>query len=443
MSFLSKMFKRSPEVKADPLSKNRVGATLLSSFPESLPFEIENLSKEVYDNVVLFRCIDQIASSAASCDLRCLGNSAAQALLDRPNPFWNARNLIYYTMGSYALFGNAYLYVIRGVGGRVLEMWPISPQNMSIRKSNSGLSVVEYEWSFNGVDRKFPVNPNTGQSDILHFQRPNLDVYSSHGASAGHASRAAVAIYNQFMIKTNDLLTKALNSSGVLSTDQEIGESDLLEIRDTLRSYRTGNSKSGDVLVLSGATWNFAKLSEDPDKIMPVSAKQASAREIAMAFSIPPMLLGLPGDNSYANLAEARRSFWLDVLIPMYLEPLVRDISAFLFPGGEAKVEARYDDIPAVREARLAQFQTAERASFLTINEKRALLGYSPLSSEQGGDLVPLVERLKVEASKIAAMSEDVPLGDTESGDASELSQEERDQGTALAQPNGTASGQQ
>ncbi|GGH13844.1 hypothetical protein GCM10007036_12720 [Alsobacter metallidurans] len=41
-----------------------------------------------------------------------------------------------------------------------------------------------------------------------------------------------------------------------------------------------------------------------------IQAKAAAAREIALAFGVPPMLLGLPGDNTYSNYAEANRSFW-------------------------------------------------------------------------------------------------------------------------------------
>ena len=33
------------------------------------------------------------------------------------------------------------------------------------------------------------------------------------------------------------------------------------------------------------------------------------AREIALAFGVPPMILGLPGDNTYSNFQEANRAF--------------------------------------------------------------------------------------------------------------------------------------
>ena len=41
-----------------------------------------------------------------------------------------------------------------------------------------------------------------------------------------------------------------------------------------------------------------------------VEAKNAAAREIALALGVPPMLLGIPGDNTYSNYQEAQRAFW-------------------------------------------------------------------------------------------------------------------------------------
>ena len=48
-----------------------------------------------------------------------------------------------------------------------------------------------------------------------------------------------------------------------------------------------------------------------------LKAKDSAAREIALAFGIPPMLLGLPGDATYANYAEANRAFHTQTVLPM------------------------------------------------------------------------------------------------------------------------------
>ena len=48
-----------------------------------------------------------------------------------------------------------------------------------------------------------------------------------------------------------------------------------------------------------------------------IEAKHAAAREIALAFGVPPMLLGIPGDNTYANYQEANRAFWRQTVLPL------------------------------------------------------------------------------------------------------------------------------
>ena len=48
-----------------------------------------------------------------------------------------------------------------------------------------------------------------------------------------------------------------------------------------------------------------------------MEAKHAAAREIALAFGVPPMLLGIPGDNTYSNYQEANRVFWRATVLPL------------------------------------------------------------------------------------------------------------------------------
>jgi hypothetical protein len=45
--------------------------------------------------------------------------------------------------------------------------------------------------------------------------------------------------------------------------------------------------------------------------------KHTAAREIALAFGVPPMLLGIPGDNTFANYQEANRVFFRQTVLPL------------------------------------------------------------------------------------------------------------------------------
>ena len=63
-----------------------------------------------------------------------------------------------------------------------------------------------------------------------------------------------------------------------------------------------------------------------------LEAKHAAAREIALALGVPPMLLGIPGDNTYANYQEANRTFWRQTVLPL-VGRTAKALSAWLAPG--------------------------------------------------------------------------------------------------------------
>ncbi len=49
-----------------------------------------------------------------------------------------------------------------------------------------------------------------------------------------------------------------------------------------------------------------------------IDAKNSAAREIALALGVPPMLLGIPGDNTFSNYQEAQRAFWRSTVLPLF-----------------------------------------------------------------------------------------------------------------------------
>ncbi len=109
--------------------------------------------------------------------------------------------------------------------------------------------------------------------------------------------------------------------------------------------------------------------------------KAAAAREIATAFGVPPMMLGIPGDATYANYAEANRAFYRLTVLPLAQRTLSRASEFLSGLSGEA-VELRVDldQVPALSAEREAQWRRVSEASFLTDAEKRSLLGLPPLA---------------------------------------------------------------
>jgi HK97 family phage portal protein len=102
-----------------------------------------------------------------------------------------------------------------------------------------------------------------------------------------------------------------------------------------------------------------------------------AAREVALAFGVPPMLLGIPGDNTFANYAEANRVFWRQSVVPL-LGRVTEALTHFLGPafGDGFRISCDLDQVEALSADRDALWARVDRAGFLTSDEKRAAVGY-------------------------------------------------------------------
>ena len=109
-----------------------------------------------------------------------------------------------------------------------------------------------------------------------------------------------------------------------------------------------------------------------------VEAKNAAAREIALAFGVPPLLLGLAGDNTHANYAEANRALYRQTLIPLATRT-ARMLATWLEPAfGPVDLEPDLDRIEALSAERESLWRRVQAAEFLSVSEKREAVGYPP-----------------------------------------------------------------
>lgn len=110
-----------------------------------------------------------------------------------------------------------------------------------------------------------------------------------------------------------------------------------------------------------------------------IQSKNASARDIALAFGVPPQLLGIPGDATYNNLQEARVSLWEQTILPLAANT-ADALNHWLLPlfGEGLELVPNTDDILPLAIRNQAIWDRVEKASFLSDDEKRAAVGYGP-----------------------------------------------------------------
>jgi hypothetical protein len=95
------------------------------------------------------------------------------------------------------------------------------------------------------------------------------------------------------------------------------------------------------------------------------------------------MLLGIPGDNTYSNYAEANRAFYRQTVVPL-IARIASALGHWLGEsfGGNLRLAPDLDEVSALSIEREALWKRVGDASFLTDDEKRAAAGYEPLPAQ-------------------------------------------------------------
>jgi HK97 family phage portal protein len=221
-------------------------------------------------------------------------------------------------------------------------------------------------------------------SRILHLKyfHPLNDWY---GLSPVEAAAYSIDQHNQSGAWNQSLMQNGARPSGalVVRVDSNGGNGTLSEdqynrVKQQIDDQFSGPVNAGRPLLLEGGL-DWKEMSLTPKDMDFVEAKNSSARDIALAFGVPPQLLGIPGDNTYANLQEARLALWEQTVVPMVCST-ADALSRWLLPMFNSRLELcpDIDGISALAIRNQAIWDRIEKASFLTDNEKREAVGYGP-----------------------------------------------------------------
>lgn len=335
-------------------------------------------------NVVAYAAIDRIAAAMAAVKWSAWNGETEYAthpaldVIQNPNPGQSGGQYLRAKTGFFLLSGNGYEEHVKA-GGAVREMYQLRPDRMKVIMDRSGFPQA-YAYEAGGRRITWPVEVRGGRliSDVRHLRTFNpLDDW--YGLSPIEAAAYAIDQHNETSAWIKALLQNSARPSGalVVKDGQTLGAEQFDRLKAQMEEQYQGARNAGRPMLLEGGL-DWKQMGLSPKDTETLETRAASAREIALAFGVPPMLLGIPGDNTYANYAEARLSFWEDTVIPL-AETFADDWSEVF----EVEIRPETDHIPAISEKKARIWEMAGSASFLTPNEKRALVGYEPID---GGD---------------------------------------------------------
>lgn len=355
------------------------------------PRDYSALAREGLEkNPVVYRAVRRIAESAASVPLLMYEGRAeldTHPLLDllaRPNPMEEGSDVRSAFFAHLQSAGNAYMEVVE-VDGSPRELYTLRPDRMKLVPGPHGWPEA-YEYSVAGEVVTFRL-PDSGpmSGPLLH-----LKLYHStddhYGMSPLEPAAFAIDIHNAASNWNKALLDNAARPSGALvyagaEGAEHLTAEQFTRLKEELEQNYQGAENAGRPLLLEGGL-DWKAMSMSPKDMDFIEAKNVAAREIALAFGIPPMLLGIRGDNTYANYAEANRAFWRETVLPL-VGRYCNAINSWLVPryGEDLRVWYDADAVDALSVDREALWNRVGSADFLSQDEKRQAVGYGDASA--------------------------------------------------------------
>jgi HK97 family phage portal protein len=383
---LPRIFTRPPETK-----ESRVSAALVMNIgqPAWTPRNYKSFAEEGYQrNVVAYQAINKVADAIASVRWNVfrgqqeLTDHPILELISNPNPLQSGPQYMRAKVGFLLIAGNGYEERVK-VGRDVRELYQLRPDRMKVIQSATGIP-KGYCYEANGRRVTFDVDANTMDSDVRHLRMFNpLDDW--YGMSPIEAGAYGIDQHNEAMKWMQALLQNSARPSGALVTKdgEELSEENFNRLKAQIEEQYSGASNAGRPMLLEGGL-DWRQMGMSPSDMAILETKFSAARDVCLAFGVPPQLIGIPGDNTYSNYAEARLAFWEDTVIPL-LDMIAADWNAWLAEPQSVELRPDLDQVPAIADKRQVLWDMADRAQDLTINERRAMKGYEPIT---GGDVL-------------------------------------------------------
>lgn len=359
------------------------GTTTLGEWPSAYEPQVR---AAVLGNPVAQRAVRLVSEAAGGVALKAGGASAQDnaRALDLVRHVSAGQGLIETLALHLMLHGNGFVQIMPDATGEPLELFALRPERISVELDARGWPVA-YRYRVGDRSDRLVTEDGAGRTAIIHVKA--IHPLEDHmGLGCLGAASGPVAIHNAAMQWNKALLDNAARPSGALVYDSgrdgaTLSAEQFARLKAEMEAAFQGAANAGRPMLLEGGL-KWQSLSMTPAEMDFVGLKAAAARDIALAFGVPPMLLGIPGDVTYANYREANKALWRQTILPMMakiLGGIAQGLRGWM-PGLELGVDM--DHVPELADERSAQWDRISNADFLSGEEKRAMLGIAADAGE-------------------------------------------------------------
>ena len=289
-------------------------------------------------------------------------------------------------MSHLLIWGNAYAQIIRDGAGRVVALYPLLPNKMTVYRDKNGELYYAYT-------RSSDENPNfkdygtvmLRREDVLHI--PGLGFDGLMGYSPIAMARNAVGMTIACEEYGASFFANGANPGGVLEHPGVL--KDPTKVRDSWNSIYQGSNNAHKVAVLEEGM-KYQQIGIPPEEAQFLETRKFQINEIARLYRIPPHMVGDLEKSSFSNIEQQSLEFvkyTLDPWVIRWEQALARSL---LLPDEKKQYFIKLNVDGLLRgdyQSRMTGYATARQNGWMSANDIREMEDLNPIAPEEGGDL--------------------------------------------------------
>jgi HK97 family phage portal protein len=378
---------------------------------------LEQYGKSLY----VFACVSKIAEKVASTqakffrivsskgDVKEVVTHPALDLMYRPNPFQTKSELWETMMINLKLTGDAFWFKVRNKGGRVVELWNLRPDMVTIITDPTAF-IKEYQFTkSDGAIVHF------APEDVIHFKYTDpLSAYL--GMSPLRAAQIRVQTEGFAAEYQRDFFLNSARPDALIKNPQnKLTAEQKTDLRDGWNKKYRGPGNNSKVAILSGGL-EYEQISLNQKEMDFIESQKFTRDDILVAFKVPKVILSIVEDVNRANAETGMYIFLSETIKPDVVRIFEKLNEELIYPDfGEEFYLDFVDMTPQNRELQLKEYSEGIVNNYLLINEVRARENlppvkggwsfYMPLINQAVGGL-PQAEQ-KALAAKVMKQSDE------------------------------------
>lgn len=373
-----------PERRAHPIQDMDWGA--FWGAPATIPNLPAPSIGEAFALPAVFACIRVLSETVAGLPLltyreradggheRATGHSLYRLLRRSPNPEMTAFEFEELLTAHCAAWGNAYAQIIMDNSGRVLELWPLRPDRMTVERKNGALLYTYTQQ--NG-------RPVTLTRYQVHHRRA-LVSDGLVGMSPLQTTMLAVSLGMATEEFGARFFAQGARPSFVLSHPGQLKDQAFKRLKDDWNSSTAGEAHKVKIIEEG---MKVEQIGIPPEEAQFLQTRTFQAQEIARIFRMPPHKIGLLENATFSNIEHQAIEFVTDTIRPWVIrfeQALYRDLL------GEREQQSLYFEylvdglLRGDTGTRYGAYAVARQWGWLSVNDIRRLENMPPV---EGGDV--------------------------------------------------------